>query len=295
MQAADVATVVLPYEQWTQLAQDHAERADALTAAHRERRVRGEAHAVYDFLYTYYGTRPSLLRRWHPGIGVGLAPSPTGEPAPHVAWRWYRHRSDGTVALDPSPLVADRTDAVRAVHRLLTATASRAPFVGCFGLHEWAMVYGEDEHRHSLPLRLGQRGTYAVVEAHELRCTHFDAFRFFTPASTPMNRQRLTRASQVDFEQPGCVHVSMDVHKWASKLAPAVPGSLALDCFELARDARVLDMQASPYDVSAYGLPAVPVETAAGKAEYVARQRALAQRATALRAELLAVCETLLV
>ena len=73
-----------------------------------------------------------------------------------------------------------------------------------------------------------------------------------------------------------------------------MPGELALDCFELARDVRLLDMQASPYDLAAYGQPAVAIETPEGKAEYVARQRELAARAADLRARLLAVCEELL-
>ena len=38
----------------------------------------------------------------------------------------------------------------------------------------------------------------------------------------------------------------MDVYKWATKLGPVVPGDLLLDCFELAREIRTLDMQASP-------------------------------------------------
>lgn len=32
------------------------------------------------------------------------------------------------------------------------------------------------------------------------------------------------------------------------KLGPLVPGHLLLDAFELARDIRLLDMQAAPYD-----------------------------------------------
>jgi hypothetical protein len=86
----------------------------------------------------------------------------------------------------------------------------------------------------------------------------------------------------------------MDCHKWAMKLGPAVPGELALDCFQLAGDVRLLDMQAAPYDLSSYGQPAVAVETPAGKAEYVARQRELSSRAAALRARLLEVCARLL-
>jgi len=264
-----------------------------MTAGHRARKAAGRRHAVEDFLYTYYSTKPSQLRRWHPGCDVRLAAAPGG-PAPHADWRWYSTDSDGTVGLDRSRYLSERRDTVRFVHRLLSATASRAAFTGCFGLHEWAMVYRQDEHRHPLPLRLGQEGTDAVVEALPVRCTHFDAFRFFTPAAVSLNRVQPTRATQVAMEQPGCLHASMDCHKWASKLGPSVPGDLALDCFALACDVRRLDMQASPYDLSSYGEPAVAIETPDGKAEYVARQRALAERAAVLRARLINVCEALL-
>jgi hypothetical protein len=279
-------------EVWQEKARAHAERADGLTAGHRARKAAGERHAIEDFLFEYYNTRPSLLRRWHPGPGVVLEPDDA--PAPHAGRRWYRTDDDGAVSLDAAAFLADRGDTVRFVHRLLTATAGRPLFTGCFGLHEWAMVYRQDTHRHPLPLRLGQAGTDAVVEAHPIRCSHFDAFRFFTPAAAGRNRLQPTRATQVDLEQPGCLHASMDVHKWAGKLGPAVPGELALDCFELARDVRLLDMQAAPYDLSTYGQPAVAIETPEGKAEYVRRQRELAGRAGALRGRLIAVCEALL-
>lgn len=73
-----------------------------------------------------------------------------------------------------------------------------------------------------------------------------------------------------------------------------MPGDLLLDAFELARDIRYTDMQASPYDVAAYGLEAVAIETPAGKAEYVRRQREFAARAQELRGRLLAVCDAVL-
>ena len=88
--------------------------------------------------------------------------------------------------------------------------------------------------------------------------------------------------------------MSMDLHKWSLKLGPAVPGELALDCFALAADVRLLDMQASPYDLGAYGEAAVAVETPEGRAEYARRQRALSERGAGLRRQLLDVCETLL-
>ncbi len=73
----------------------------------------------------------------------------------------------------------------------------------------------------------------------------------------------------------------MDVYKWAVKLGPLVPGSVLLDAFELARDIRTLDMQASPYDLTDWGYAPVAIETPEGKAEYVVRQRALSERGQA--------------
>ena len=169
--------------------------------------------------------------------------------------------------------------------------------MACFGLHEWAMVYRQDDarRRHAMPLRLGREGTDAVVESHPLQCSHFDAFRFFTPEAAVRNRAQLTRTDQVSSEQPGCLHANMDCLRWAIKLGPAVPGDLLLDCFELARDIRTLDMQASPYDVSSLGERPVAIETPAGRAEYVARQRAFVARATGLRGRLIGACEQILV
>jgi hypothetical protein len=271
---------------WQELARAHGARADALTADHRARKAIGQKHAVEDFLFDYYGTRPSHLRRWHPGAGVVL-----DGPAPHSAWRWYT-RGD-PVTLDVAAYLADRGEAVAFVHRLLTATAARPAFTGCFGLHEWAMVYRAPEHRHPVPLRLGAAGTDAVVEQHPVVCSHYDAFRFFTPDAVALNRLQPSRSRQVELEQPGCLHVAMDCHKWALKLGPAVPGDLALDCFALARECRTLDMQASPYDFSSYGLAPVAIETSEGKAEYVSRQRGFAVSAAALRDRLIEVCEGL--
>jgi hypothetical protein len=86
----------------------------------------------------------------------------------------------------------------------------------------------------------------------------------------------------------------MDLYKWAWKLSPAVRGDLLLDCFELARDIRYLDMQASPYDVSKFDLPPVRIETEDGKATYQEAQAQFAQRSEPLRARLIEVCEHLM-
>jgi hypothetical protein len=276
------ATVLAPAE-WRAREDEHRARADALTAAHRARAARGERHPVEDFLFTYYGYKPAVLRRWHPGAGVELA-----DAAERAGWRWYRAVGASGAEVDRAALHADRGALVDAVVRLLRATADRPAAFGCFGLHEWAMVYRADERRHDIPLRLGRDGTDAVVEAHELRCTHFDAFRFFTPDAAPRNREKLTRADQPLREQPGCLHAGMDAYKWAVKLGPLVPGEVLLDAFVLARDIRELDMRASPYDLRDRGYEPVRIEDAEGKAEYVRLQRGFADRGAAIRARLLA-------
>jgi hypothetical protein len=287
-----LASSLLAHDEWTARAEAHAGRIDRWTAPHLDRRRRGEAHPVLDFLFTYYSETPGRLRRWHPGPDVALAPSPAG-PAPHSAWRWYATDADGVVRLDATAFLADRGDTVRFVRRLLAATADRPAFTGCFGLHEWAMVYRDEGTRHPIPLRLGQAGTDAVVEAHQIRCSHFDAFRFFTPAAVDRNRLRPTRETQPDLEQPGCLHAGMDLYKWAYKLSPAVPAELVADCFELAAEIRELDMRASPYDLRGHGYEPVAIETAEGKAAYVAGQREFARRGADLRTRLIDVCDQL--
>jgi hypothetical protein len=56
-------------------------------------------------------------------------------------------------------------------------------------------------------------------------------------------------------------HAQMDTYKWAHKLVPAVSSDFVMDCFELARDIRSLDMRASPYDLGELGYEPVPIET----------------------------------
>jgi hypothetical protein len=50
-------------------------------------------------------------------------------------------------------------------------------------------------------------------------------------------------------------------------------------------------MRASPYDLAALGYRPVRVETAEGRAEHVAAQRAFTERAAPLRAQLIAAIE----
>ncbi len=128
----------------------------------------------------------AALASW---LRVGLAGAPEHRDWPHYV------PVDGAVTIghDP-PRRPPRHHRPR--RRLLSATADRTPRWNCFGLHEWAMVYRDVEApRHDVPLRLGAQGTDRVVERQGLRCTHFDAFRFFTDDAVGRNAQPLSRAA----------------------------------------------------------------------------------------------------
>lgn len=282
--------VVLDESDWAGREQAHQRRADEFCAPHRRRARSGQKHPVWDFLFSYYGLRPGRLRAWHPGFGVALA----GAGAKRFLSRTgYVPDHDGVV-VSPGYL-ATRIDTVRFIARLLRSTAARPARLNCFGLHEWAMVYRAQTVRHDrVPLRLGAAGTDAVVESMPLRCSHFDAFRFFTEPAVGRNAEQLTRQSQIATEQPGCLHAGMDLYKWAIKLGPLVRSELVMDCLDLAADARELDMRASPYDLREYGFEPIAIETPAGRAEYVRIQQTIAERAAPLRADLADRCERLM-
>ena len=283
-------TLLLARGEWSAAQEAHARRAGAWVDPHLARRSSGETHPVWDFPFDYYRLRPTHLTRWNPGLGTVLldaADSPVARRRHHVT------DAEGTVRLDPRAFLARRGAALGEIRALLASVSDAHPRFDCFGLHEWAMVYRAPRPRHGLPLRLGERGTNEVVDTHPVRCTHFDAYRFFTPAARPLNLTVLTREGQAGNDQPGCVHVTMDLYKWAAKMGPIVPGELLLDCFELAARARTLDMEASPYDCRGLGFGVVAVETPEGKAEYVRRQRELAREAAPLRDRLVALLDSL--
>lgn len=254
----------------------HATERLARSTVHRK-------HPVRDFLFEYYSFRPNHLLRWSPGPDVVLE----GARPADVAWPQFVPTESG-VMLPSAAFPAKRAEFVGWTLAYLRAIAERPPALSCFGLHEWAMVYRAAEIRHDTPLRLSADAIAAVVEAGELRCTHFDAYRFFTPPAVPRNRIPLTRATTVENDQPGCVHVTMDLYKFAYKIAPWVDWNLLADAFELAWAARQLDMRASPYDLSEFGYPPVRIETRTGREEYVEGQRQLAERAAPVRARLIA-------
>jgi len=292
---------ILSRDDWEARASAHAARVDVWVEPHLARRRRGEKHPVHDFLFTYYSQRPAALRRWHPGWGVGL-----DEAASYEGVKGYSRIVQNEKPLfGSSPAVVrsglsvsreyleSQQPLVESINRLLVATAGRTPTLGCFGLHEWAMVHRTPAVRHDWPLRLGSAGTDEVVESHRIGCSHFDAFRFFTDSARPLNTLQPGRDDRASYEQPGCLHAGMDLYKHAFRLTPLVASELVADCFALAWDIRELDMRASPYDFSDLGFSPVRIETAAGKQEYVAAQRSFAERGAPLRQRLIDECDRL--
>ncbi len=213
-------TKILGENEWRAREEAHSRRMRVWTEPHKRRRQRGEKHPVLDFLFTDYSLPASRLERWQPGPNVVL----TGPGARRFLQRSGYRETSGSVILDESAFTDGLARTTRHTLSLLEAIHSRRARFDCFGLHEWAMVYraAPERIRHSqVPLRLGPSGTDAVVEALNVRCSHIDAFRFFTEEAKPLNRYTPTRKTQRELDQPGCLHVGMDLTK---RRLPTIPG-----------------------------------------------------------------------
>jgi hypothetical protein len=284
------ALIELDEPEWTARQARHQERTEPWIAPRLERRRLGRTHPVDDFLFDYYPYSVGKLATWHPGHRFVLF----GSVDPFLASPSYRREGAGATA-DLARLTAQQPR-LRFAIDVLERTATRAPNLGCLGMHEWAMVYrlAPQEVRHSShPLRLSPHEIADVVDEIGLRCTHIDAFRFFTPAAVPLNAHEPTRATQPDWEQPACLHANMDLYKYASWFSPFVGSDLVADCFDVARGARELDMSAAPYDLESLGYRPIRMETSEGRREYVRRQTAVAAQAAELRSELASALATL--
>ena len=283
----------LPHQEWTARREAHFAKAQLHTAPTRKRLSRGEPHPVYDFLVRYYRLSLGRLETWQPSWEMTLA-LPPDEPSPFPE---KHYRVDGeTLSLNPYVLSEKEQKRLKHIAHLLRCTQSRPANFACHGLHEWAMVYrgAEIRHRETVPLRLSQNEINALVESRPLCCTHFDAFRFFSPEAQPLNKTQPDLWSREENEQPGCIHANMDLYKWAYKSMPWVGSDLLWECFLFALKAREIDMRASPYDLSSYEYNAIPVETPEGRKEYEEEQRALTETAKPLRQELIESLDNLL-
>ncbi|MGF1526589.1 MAG: 3-methyladenine DNA glycosylase [Candidatus Competibacterales bacterium] len=291
---ADVELNPLAAPVWGAAMARHEARLGPVLDPYLAAKRRGAKDPVLDFMFEYYPFRPVWLRRWSPGVGV-LLEGPGSEVflERHVG---YVARGHG-VYLEPQGIPEGRREGLRWILALLQSTRERLPVWGCYGLHEWAMVYGleADAVRHAqLPLRLSPGAIAAAVDERPLSCTHYDAFRFFTPAAKPRNRHALSHANRMVHEQPGCLHANMDIYRWAFKAYPWVDSGLIADAFFLARQIRTVDMRASPYDLTAQGLAPIAVETPAGRRQYQEYQRHFYTAAQPLRDRLIKALENVM-
>jgi hypothetical protein len=187
---------------------------------------------------------------------------------------------------------------------ILQQTLIAEPILHCHGLHEWAMQYQppgappppSGKYQSHLKLRVSRETITAAVERRGISCTHVDALRFFAPAAGPLNDHgaSLQRTDQVKLEQPGCVHAHMDLLKIALKLKSFCDPILLERILEVALASRRLDVAASPYDSTGYGVGVVPIETEEGRAEYRKQQKALMKQAEPVRKDLLKAYDILL-
>ncbi|WP_367872477.1 3-methyladenine DNA glycosylase [Luteolibacter sp. Populi] len=282
-----LSAVLLPASVWQARAAAHRARAERWTAPARERRTRGKPHPVDDFLFSYYPFSYAKIEEWHPPTGTALE---AADPLPARFTKKPYLLTGDRISADPTLLEDKQRARLRWIRELLAATRDRLQILSCHGLHEWAMVYRGAAIRHAgtATLRLPQTEIDALIESRPIRCSHFDAFRFFHPEAQPLNRLQPALMTRSDHEQPGCIHANMDLYKWAFKAMPWPGSDLLLDCFELAMELRDLDMRASPYDLAEFGVVPVKIETPEGRREYEEEQARLAAKAVPLRERLIA-------
>ena len=277
----------IPESQWRANQRQHALDLQPVLEAQRGRRARAEKHPVLDFLFTYYSFRPGHLIQWSPGYGVVLKNS-SDEFAHRRYWVADNNTEDSRLKL--AAMGRRQRREIFWIHEMLKAVTERRAHFGCYGLHEWAMVYRQSASsvRHAgFPLRLRESEIAELVESQAICCSHYDAFRFFTKKARPLNNLSPTLESRIHSEQPGCLHTNMDLYKWSYKLSPWIDSDLLKDAFFLAMEIRELDMRASPYDLSCLGLSPVQIETETGRDLYKQEQRRCALKAQPIRKRLL--------
>ena len=284
-------------EYWQSRREAHLARVSARADDFVKRRSLGEIHPVNDFLFTYYTFSAAKLKQWLPPLGVSIEVSEVDLiETPWLLQAPVIHEGN-LLWLDERSIPPPRRGLAGWVASLCGNIQDRAPRFRCFGLHEWAMVYKQshDQIRYQgYELRLSPEALADFVASQPIGCSHYDAFRFFTPEAKPLNALQPVLETRLELEQGACLHANMDLYKWASKLWPWIGSDLIGECFALACEGRDLDMRASPYDLRHLGYEPVCIETAAGRAQYEAEQRVLADKAIRLREALRAFAAQLM-
>jgi hypothetical protein len=162
-----------------------------------------------------------------------------------------------------------------------------------------------NHYQPHLPRRVSADVIRTTVERRGVHCTHVDAIKYFTTDALPLNAYQSSTTTtddtdnnnsssstrraidQLQWEQPACVHAHMDLLQYAMRLQPFIEAELFRDILATCLAARRLDVAASPYDATRYGLIPVPVEKPEGRSLYRKRQIELMERAQPLRQRLL--------
>ena len=288
---------------WLAEAENHVQRMNELlypgTKADLKARMHAvREHPVYNFLHTYYRYSAEDLKMFSPGLDRVLSFNDDDGDLAKVHSRFRVISASQTLKFEiTAPLTADGRFGWIQLSRardILRATSTRLPFLGCFGLHEWAMLYKQNQKKQPfLKLRVSQSTINEMVESG-VKCTHFDAFRFFHVDAQPLNTEELSRDTQDAYEQPGCIHATMDLFKYAFSVYPLASSELLRQSLELAIMARKIDMRASPYDVSHICELPIAIETPEGRIQYAAEQLQLAELAAPIRQRLLSVYDQIL-
>jgi len=285
---------LVSHEEWTQRAEAHELLVTPIADAFLKRRDCRKKHPVHDFLFTYYPFSPRKLKQWIPSFEEELW---IEGPEPFSRIPWFV-REENTVRLNCDRIQGSILPLASFIANLCDAVLEKTPRFGCFGLHEWAMVYrlSTEELRHAdYPLRLSPEELASFIENQTLCCTHYDAYRFFTAEAAPRNLLQPTLDARLQNEQGGCLHANMDIYKWATKLWPWIGSDFIAKAFALALEGREIDMRASPYDLEKEGYSPIRIETEEGRKEYQRLQQQYAEKTMALRQELRDFCHRLLV
>lgn len=288
---------ILSVDTWTARAKKHADLIEPITEAFLRRRALGLKHPVHDFLFTYYSCSPSKLKQWVPSFEESLKiKANMREDYPWLTEYWFREEGN-LLILNIERLHASTRNISKFISEMCDNILQRAPRFGCFGLHEWAMVYklSPEEIRHKgHRLRLSSEELAYFVESQSLCCSHYDAYRFFTKEAQPLNTLNPQLGTRLQMEQGGCLHANMDLYKWATKLWPWIGSDFLAKTFFLALEGRELDMRASPYDLSEEGYAPICIEKEEGRKQYQKEQQSYAEKSVGLRKELKAICERLM-
>jgi hypothetical protein len=221
-------------EEWLQTAKFERNRVNSLLIPGE---YQDRNHPIYNFIFVYFFFNRKILFQYSPGIDVEIESNHdpkelvTINLAPELQ-PVSSHRDNLAVTSIEKKL--SKKFLQRTLH-ILKSIQSKTPSFWCFGLHEWAMQYHSTQQTltlpqknssfQSLPLRVTQEQIESLINPirHEaqssvprLRCTHYDAIRFFTPSSAPLNvvSPSPTRSTVDQYDQPGCIHVNMDLFKY---------------------------------------------------------------------------------